>query len=778
MNDFEIQRLFRSVPGRFIVLRSDPGFTIVAASEDYFRATYTDQSIIGRPVFDVFPDNLSSADAEDSGIEIVAASLGRVLLTREPETVGTFRYDIRQPDSLGGAFEERYWRTVNSPVLDEQGNVEYIIHRIDEASTRSNREAMDILESITEGFFMVDRQWRFGYANHEAERILGRRFEELAGRVLWEQCPGIEGTQFDRAFRRTMQQRDKSSFVALYPPRDRWYEVTTFPAPEGMSVYFRDVTDQKAEEAERSELMIASEKQRRIYETALDSTPDFVYVFDLEHRAIYANEALMKTWGVGDVRGKTWTELGYEQWHADLHDREIDQVIATNAPVRGEIPFTGTNGRRVYDYIFAPVLGAGGEVVAVAGTTRDITARQAAEQAIREHARALAESDRAKDDFLATLSHELRNPLAPLRNSIELLRMIGSDNPKLAPIHPMMERQVNHLVRLVDDLLEMSRISRGTLSLRRERVMLSSIVRNAVETSEPLISAARHELVVEVPEQPLWLEGDQVRLAQILSNLLNNAARYTEDGGHILVRARREDDHAVISVIDNGMGMTAEALPRMFEMFSRGDRDSSRSQGGLGIGLALSLRLTRMHKGTLKAYSDGIGKGSCFTVQLPLAKASAEEPAAPLPTPKKLEQTRILVVDDNHDAGDSLGQILGMLGAQVRVARDGAEALDVFSAYRPEVVLLDIGMPGMNGYEVARTLRSRHPGNPATLVALTGWGQEEDRRRAVEAGFDLHLLKPADINALQQLLSSLDAPPPHVAEAEARAADLLQSGNS
>ena len=637
--------------------------------------------------------------------------------------------------------------------------------RADDATAKPGRDALAILESISEGFFTLDSHWRFDYVNPEAHRILGRESGDLAGKVLWTEYPGLEGTAFERAYHRTMFQREKTSFTAFYPKHQRWYEVTTFPAPEGISVYFRNVTEQKEADVEKARLVLEAEKLRRIYETALDNTPDFVYVFDRDHRALYANEALLKTWGVQDVRGKKWMDLGYEQWHADMHDREIEQVISTRAPIRGVIPFTGTNGTRIYDYIFAPVLDAQGNVVAIAGTTRDVTDRQAAEQAVREHAEQLAQSDRAKDEFLATLSHELRNPLAPLRNAIAVLRRADPVDASLAPIHAMMERQVDHLVRLVDDLLEMSRISRGTLSLRRERVELATVIRNAVETCEPLVQAAGHVLAVDIPREPLWIEGDAVRIAQVVANLLNNAAKYTDPGGRITVRAWRDGEQGAITVQDNGVGISTDAIPRMFEMFSRGDRDSGRGQGGLGIGLALSRRLAEMHSGSLDGHSDGPGKGSEFTLRLPLADVAADapDPIALAATPQPadaLARMRVLVVDDNVDAGDSLGLILDHLGAQVQVVRGGAEALDAYPNYLPAVVLLDIGMPGMNGYDVAREIRGRYPQQPAKLVALTGWGQEEDLRRAREAGFDHHLVKPAEIGALEALLSTVQPTAP------------------
>jgi len=368
----------------------------------------------------------------------------------------------------------------------------------------------------------------------------------------------------------------------------------------------------------------------------------------------------------------------------------------------------------------------------------------------------LSESDRRKDEFLATLSHELRNPLAPLRNSVQLLRMQELAHPAAAPIHQMMDRQVDHLVRLVDDLLEVSRISRGTFELRLERVELATVVRNAVDTSNPLIHAAGHQLTVSMPREPLWLDGDPVRLAQILANLLNNAATYTEHGGRISVQAWREDGHALVAVRDNGTGIAADALPRMFQMFHRGSASSRRNPSGLGIGLSLARGLAEMHGGTISLKSEGPGRGSEFTVRLPLA-ASETAPAADRPSEDALAPHRVLVVDDNRDAGDSLGMLLKVLGAEVRVARDGAEALEAYSAYDPAVVLLDIGMPGMDGYEVARRIRARSPGPRPTIVALTGWGQEDDRRVSREAGFDHHMVKPAEIGALKELLRSIPA---------------------
>jgi CheY-like chemotaxis protein/two-component sensor histidine kinase len=324
----------------------------------------------------------------------------------------------------------------------------------------------------------------------------------------------------------------------------------------------------------------------------------------------------------------------------------------------------------------------------------------------------------------------------------------------------MMERQLNHLVRLVDDLLEVSRITRGKIELRRERVEVDALARTAVEASRPLIDAARHELSIETPAEPLTVEADPVRLAQVLANLLNNAAKYTDPGGRIRLSVRRSGDGVLISVRDTGTGISAEMLPRVFDLFTQVDHSSVRAQGGLGIGLTLAKSLVEMHGGTLEAHSDGPGKGSEFVVRLPLA--AAREPAGELEPSERsagvLAPLRLLVVDDNRDAADSLAVLLELLGAEVHLAYSGADALRAVEACRPDVVLLDIGMPEMDGYEVARRIRARTgPGGP-TLIALSGWGHDEYLRRTQEAGFDHHVIKPADLDALKALLTSLGSP--------------------
>jgi PAS domain S-box-containing protein len=383
----------------------------------------------------------------------------------------------------------------------------------------------------------------------------------------------------------------------------------------------------------------------------------------------------------------------------------------------------------------------------IVGMAQDITERKQAEQA-------LLEMDRRKDEFIATLSHELRNPLAPLVNSLHLLRLGAANSTDVARIQEVMERQANHLVRLVDDLLELSRISRGTLELRRERVEIATVVRNACETVEPLIRAGRHRFEVSLPPESLWVDGDPVRLAQVITNLLNNATRYSDPEGPIALQVRREGQWVLLIVRDHGIGIEPEGLARLFEMFSRGEQLSGRGQGGLGIGLALARRLAEMHGGAVEAASDGPGKGASFTVRLPLVEADSAVSSQGGGSMPQMQGVRVLVVDDNRDAAISLAALLRTLGAHARSAHDGTEALDAYRDHLPDVVLLDIGMPGMDGYEVARRLRAIPSDRRPLLVALTGWGQEEDRQRAVDAGFDHHLVKPADLRALLAVLAT------------------------
>jgi PAS domain S-box-containing protein len=367
----------------------------------------------------------------------------------------------------------------------------------------------------------------------------------------------------------------------------------------------------------------------------------------------------------------------------------------------------------------------------------------------------LRESDRRKDEFLATLAHELRNPLAPIRSAVNVLHLKGADNPEARWGRDVIERQVAHLTRLIDDLLEVSRISRNELQLRKQCVELSEVINGAIEASRPLIEASGHELTVTLPAEPVYLEGDLVRLAQVFLNLLNNAAKYTERGGRIWLMAERDGDTLIARVKDTGLGIPPENLPRLFEMFYQVDRTLERSQGGLGIGLSLVRRLVEFHGGSVEVRSEGLGKGSEFIVKLPILVREPEALAVqPNNAVRNMSTTRILVVDDNRDSAESLSMFLRLNGHEVSTAYDGIEAVEAAERFRPDAVLLDIGLPRLSGEDACRRIRAWPWGRDMMLVALTGWGQDADRRRTLEAGFDAHLVKPVDPAEVMKLLAS------------------------
>ena len=369
---------------------------------------------------------------------------------------------------------------------------------------------------------------------------------------------------------------------------------------------------------------------------------------------------------------------------------------------------------------------------------------------------ALKENDRRKDEFLATLAHELRNPLAPIRNGLNILRMAGQNGAALQ-VHEMMERQVAHMVRLVDDLLELSRISRGKIELKKERLSLATILEHAVETSRPFVEAGEHKLSLSLPAEQLKVEGDLVRLSQVFANLLTNAAKYTDKGGEIAVRVSLQGKDVVVSIVDSGIGIPPDMLSRIFDMFAQVNNPLRRRQEGLGIGLNLVQTLVQMHGGSVEARSEGIGRGSEFLVRLPVTQESLDSDSLEIVSNDNVQFAslrRVLCVDDNRDSADSLAMMLKLLGADVHTAYDGPSALDAIKICRPAIVLMDLGMPGMDGCEVARLIRQNPEHKDIILAAMTGWGQEDDRRRSREAGFDHHMVKPVDLNALQALLAS------------------------
>ncbi len=404
-----------------------------------------------------------------------------------------------------------------------------------------------------------------------------------------------------------------------------------------------------------------------------------------------------------------------------------------------------TEDQRQLESIAAFASGAYQVVESIGALEEKITERKRAEQG-------LLDADRRKNEFLAMLAHELRNPLAPIRNGVRILEQ-GVDPTRLAPIVEMMHRQVDIMTRLIEDLLDVSRVSQGKIDLRRERIDLIEVLRQAIDANRPAIERHKHELTLTLPGRPVYLQADATRLAQVLGNLLNNACKFTNRGGHIHVIVELRGAETQVRVRDSGIGLSAEQVPRVFDLFAQADTSLERPESGLGIGLTLVKRLVEMHGGSVRVASEGLGHGAEFIVQLPVAPDYGPTDGKP-DAAQPVTRHRVLIVDDNRDAAETLAMLLQLDGHEARVTVMGEEALEVIDqGFEPDFVLLDIGLPGMNGYEVARQIRGRHPGLKARLIALTGWGQADDRTRSLEAGFDDQLIKPADSEALAKLLA-------------------------
>jgi signal transduction histidine kinase/DNA-binding response OmpR family regulator len=470
-----------------------------------------------------------------------------------------------------------------------------------------------------------------------------------------------------------------------------------------------------------------------------------------DYRFEEANEAFTMHTGISAPVGKTIRDIvpGHDTHWFEIYGR----VARTGEATRFVQEAKAMN--RWFDVYATRLGGPGSDLVAVLFS--DITQRLVAEQDMRRLNEELAHANRRKTEFLATLAHELRNPLAPLSNGLHLMRMAGSKPELMEKTRQMMERQIQHMVHLVDDLLDVARISTGKVELRRQRIDLKEVVATAVETSASLVDSGGHKLTVEVPPQPLPMHADPTRIAQVVSNLLNNAAKYTPHGGRIALKVWVENGEAALSVTDNGIGLEPEALTKVFEMFAQVP-SAGKPQGGLGIGLSLVQSLVALHGGSVSAASPGAGKGSTFIVRLPLSEGNDMNPeSSSISATSKPGQLQVLVVDDNTDAAESLGVLLDIEGHAAHIAHNGAEALQVAQSQPLDVVFLDIGLPDMTGYDVARRMRLLPNMQKTLLVALTGWGTQDDRERTREAGFDRHLTKPAELPAVEELLRAAAA---------------------
>ncbi len=793
LDSTDLQRLLRVTPGMFVLLSPDACYTILGASAEYLKTSHSDESIVGRPLFEAFPDN---PEVDALGSRTLRSSLSQVLATGKPDRMPIVRYDVRRPASEGGGFEERYWSPLNIPVLADDGRVEFIMHRVEEATVKSNRSAVEILESITEGFFTLDRKWCFGYVNAEAHRILGVELGSLTRRVIWEVYPGLEGTPFWNCYHQTMDERVKTSFTAYYAVQDRWYEATVFPAPEGVSVYFRNVTESKAREMQREALADLSRRLGNasdpgeagyqgavVLGTTLKVSRVGYGTVDHDSGNLFVDRDWIRP-GVTSLAGVT-PLLDYGTFIDNLRRGEFIAISDVRLDPRTAQAAAALESKQARSFVNVPVLEQGrlmavlfvnddkvhdwtpdevGFIEEAAARTRTAVERASTEQVLRaseERYRRLndelSDASRMKDEFLATLAHELRNPLAPIRNALKIQSLAAGDVAVIGRTRELMERQVTQMVRLIDDLLDLSRLSRGLVDLKIGRVSLASAMGLAVEASRPAIEQSTHELNVGLPGEDLVVSADPVRVVQIITNLLNNAAKFTPGPGKIGVSLERDGDFALIRVRDTGIGLRADMIERVFKMFEQVDRSYAQVSGGLGIGLTLVKQLVEAQGGSVRAESAGLGQGSTFSVRLPLESAQIYERSTQVGDTSSVRSAaprRILIADDNEDAASSLALFLQMAGHETRVAKNGAQALAIAETFLPDVAVLDIAMPIIDGLEAARSLRARAIGRDMVLLALSGFGQDSDKRRSIEAGFDAHLVKPVDLATLEELIGA------------------------
>ena len=582
-----------------------------------------------------------------------------------------------------------------------------------------------ILDTITDGVLVVDSQGVVLYANKAAEILLAR--SPIIGQSLAiPVSPGKNSYQ---------------DINLIRPNGLAWAEMRSSPmewdGQPGYVIALRDITERKHMELERQKFV-----------SLADNSMEFIGMFDMKFIPFYVNQAGMRLIGLDNLEQCIRTpvqELFFPEDQRFILDEFFPRVVReghADVEIRFRHFKSGAAIWMIYNVFF--IKDSTGEPVGFATVSRDISARKQAEAALRE-------ADQHKDEFLAMLAHELRNPLTPISNAAHILDMLKLEDPRLSWAKEIIKRQVMHLTHLVDDLLDVSRIARGKISLKKERLDLVEVIKSVLETARGPILAKQQHLDVRLPEQPILLKGDSVRLSQVFLNLLDNACKYSLENAQIEVDVQLHGPEAEIQVRDNGTGISAELLPTIFDLFQQGARTLDRSQGGLGIGLTLVKRLVELHGGQVTASSPGTGRGSTFSVRLPTIDEAATFTASETPSPNA--GTRVLVVDDDPDVRESTALLLELNGYEVDMADSGEHAIPLIEVFHPDVVLLDIGMPGENGYQVAQRIRHMPNGDDLLLVALSGYGRAEELARSKEAGFDHHLVKPLNFTTLCDLLS-------------------------
>lgn len=633
----------------------------------------------------------------------------------------------------------------------------------EEAERRVHADRAGLLESITDAFFALDRDWRFTYVNQRALDYYGKTREQLLGHSIWDVFPTAAGSQLQEQYERVLRTQASAAFEMKSVLTGRWVDLRVFPAGQGLAVYFRDVSDRRR--AEEKLQAVLTKLEGREWRLSLSTRVAGLAVFAWDSRSdciTFENVPppdILRLSQAVHLTGSHFMRQMMQPDDARVLRRLLLRGMRSGQPLRGVFRVRG--GADSWRYL--EINGSCESVhqpgiIRLVGVVQDVTERRQIEEALRE-------TDRRKDEFLALLSHELRNPLAPIANGLSLLKLRGSDDPVAHRTLGVMERQLNHLVRLVDDLLDVGRMTHGKLQLRIQRVSLPDVLGRAVESTRTALEAHGHSLTMEVRGHDLIVDGDADRLTQVVTNLIHNSAKYTDAGGRIRITVQHEGDEAVVAVTDNGIGIPPNALEQVFEMFSQVKLQQPRAGGGLGIGLALVRKIVQMHGGTIRATSAGLGLGSTFTVRLPLARADGSLPArgaldiaasgnVVLETPCRAG-ARILVVDDNSDAATSLEDLLRLKGYSVLTAATGEEAIEKAQAFRPQLIFMDIGLPGIDGVEAAIRIRAMPDLQGTTIVAVTGWGQPSDRARTRAAGIVAHLLKPVTPEEFERVLANL-----------------------
>jgi PAS domain S-box-containing protein len=796
----DFRALFESVSGLYLVLT--PELRIVAASDAYLQATMTRrEEILGRDLFDVFPDN--PEDAEASGVRNLRASLQRVLATGKPDAMAVQKYDIRRPEEEGGGFAERYWSPENSPVFTAGFEIACIIHRVEDVTDfvrlkqrdieqrrrtealQSQAERMEaeiflraqqlqeanaqlrevnaqiaqrdaererIIEGTGDAIVVVDPEGTVRFANSAAEALFGWRREELLGSPFGFPVVSGETTELDVPGGRVAEMR----VVDLL-----W---------EGHSAYLaslRDITHRKeAEDAARRlwqerTAREESEKERRRLQELLERAPAAVLTtHGPDHVCVFANPRATELMGGRELLGQPLSETLRElrgQGFLEAFDRVFQDGVSGARPEL-ELSLAGERGEEegawhCVDVTWVPHR-QNGRVDSVMCFAHDVTEQVAMRRALEQTMKLLREEERRKNQFMAVLGHELRNPLAGIDGGLRLLEG-GTDADREQWALAMMRSQVRQLTSLLDDLLDVSSIARGKLELRRRVVPLARLVEAATASAAARLADFEQRLTVSLPDEPLHVDADPRRIEQVLANLLVNASKYSDRGTEIRLAARSEAEEALIEVSDHGLGIDPQMIERIFEPFIQVPRgDGGPMAGGLGIGLTLVRQLAELHGGSAVAHSDGPGRGSTFTIRLPLAAAAAAEVPAESTAAISLAKCRILVVDDHVNAATALTELLKLRGCQARAATNGGEALAAASEEAFDVVLLDLDLPDIPGYEVATRLRRRPAGRHLLIIAVSGFGDEQARERSRQSGIDHHLVKPVEIDELLRDIAS------------------------